>query len=110
MEWEFLKVRLKMKSSGLIKMVRRWQKSPSSTICKGHFVVYVEDGMRFKVPLSFLNRPIFKELFKISAEKFGLPRDGPIRLPCDASFMAYVVSILQRHPPKEVEKALVISL
>ncbi|KAF8377739.1 hypothetical protein HHK36_031124 [Tetracentron sinense] len=99
-----------MNARGLIEMTMKRRKVSSSIADKGHFVVYAEDGMRFMVPLAYLNRPIFIELFRVSEDMFGFPRDGPITFPCDASFMEYVVSILQRRAPKEVEKALVVSI
>nr|DAD41767.1 TPA_asm: hypothetical protein HUJ06_016090 [Nelumbo nucifera] len=56
------------------------------------------------------NRNIFRELFRMSEEEFGLPRNGPITLPCDAAFMEYVVSLVQGHASKDLEKALLISM
>ncbi|KAF8410335.1 hypothetical protein HHK36_002862 [Tetracentron sinense] len=99
-----------MYGRGIIEMAMKWRKVSSSIADKGHCVVYVEDGMRFMVPLAYLNRPIFRELFRVSEDKFGFPRDGPLTLPCDASFMEYIVSIIQRRAPNEVEKALVVSI
>ncbi|KAJ8629266.1 hypothetical protein MRB53_022589 [Persea americana] len=76
---------------------------------KGNFVVYTADGRRFAVPLSYLENPIFIELLKMSEEEFGLPGNGPIKLPCDGVFMDYVMSLVERCVCEEVEKALVIS-
>ncbi|KDP36840.1 hypothetical protein JCGZ_08131 [Jatropha curcas] len=64
---------------------------------KGHFVVYSIDKKRFVVPLYYLNHSIFKELFKMSEEEFGLPGTGPIVLPCDAVSMEYVISLVKQH-------------
>ncbi|XXG71852.1 hypothetical protein AAC387_Pa07g1082 [Persea americana] len=77
---------------------------------KGNFVVYTADGRRFAVPLSYLENPIFIELLKMSEEEFGLPGNGPIKLPCDGVFMDYVMSLVERCVCEEVEKALVISM
>ncbi|XP_010266110.1 PREDICTED: auxin-responsive protein SAUR64-like [Nelumbo nucifera] len=77
---------------------------------KGHFVVYTADKRRFVIPLTYLNSNIFRELFRMSEEEFGLPRNGPITLPCDAAFMEYVVSLVQGHASKDLEKALLISM
>ncbi|KAJ0076692.1 hypothetical protein Patl1_35815 [Pistacia atlantica] len=43
-------------------------------------------------------------------DEFGLPSGGPITLPCDAIFMEYAISLIQRHATKDVEKALLMSL
>ncbi|KAG9443209.1 hypothetical protein H6P81_019063 [Aristolochia fimbriata] len=71
---------------------------------KGHFVVYTSDEMRFEVPLSHLNNAIFQELLKMSEDEFGLPAaKGRLTLPCNAVFLEYVLSLIQRHPSKETE-------
>uniref|UniRef100_A0A7N2KTG0 Uncharacterized protein n=1 Tax=Quercus lobata TaxID=97700 RepID=A0A7N2KTG0_QUELO len=77
---------------------------------RGHFVVYSADKKRFVVPLAYLRSKIFKELFRMSEEEFGIPRDGPLTLPCDAAFMEYVVSVVQKSISLELEKALLESL
>ncbi|XP_058080642.1 auxin-responsive protein SAUR64-like [Magnolia sinica] len=90
--------------------------SPDSSGCstsvadKGHFVVYTADGRRFVVPLVYLNSPIFKELLKMSEDMFGLPCNGPITFPCDAVFIDYIISMIQRSMSKDVEKALLASI
>ncbi|CAN1134710.1 Auxin-responsive protein SAUR62 [Linum perenne] len=77
---------------------------------KGHFAVYtaVEERKRFVVPLEFLNVTIFIQLLKQSEEQLGLPCDGPITLPCDPSFLEYLIGLFQhqRSIPEDVEKAL----
>ncbi|KAJ4965609.1 hypothetical protein NE237_017458 [Protea cynaroides] len=98
----------------LIEMARKWRKvAPSkrnisfsrlngtgdetveqgrnSVAHKGHFVVYTLDSRRFVVPLEWLSSNIFRDLFRMSEEEFGLPTDGPIMLPCDSVFLEYVV-------------------
>ena len=80
--------------------------STSSVAQKGHFFVYTLEGKRFIVPLAYLTNNIFKELLKISEEELGLPSDGPITLPCDATSMEYVLSMLRKGVSKEVERAL----
>ncbi|RWR90627.1 auxin-responsive protein SAUR64-like protein [Cinnamomum micranthum f. kanehirae] len=77
---------------------------------RGHFVVYTIDGKRFMVPLDHLNSPIFVELLRLSEEQFGLPCDGPITIPCEAFFMEYVISFLQRRLSKEVGTSLLTSM
>ena len=117
----------------LIKMAREWQKvaairrkrislprtrqylgaghcSTSSVADKGHFVVYTADQRRFMIPLVYLNSEIFRELFEMSEEEFGLPSDGPITLPCDSFFMEYILFLVQRGVAKNLEKALLTSV
>ena len=117
----------------LIKMAKKWQKlaaskrkrislprttgvvdsescTTSSVAKKGHFVVYTADQRRFVIPLKYLKHNIIRELFKIAEDELGLLSGGPITLPCDAVFMEYVVSLIQRHVTKDVENALFMSL
>lgn len=77
---------------------------------KGHFVVYTSDRIRFVVPLVYLENVIFRELLQMAEEEFGLPGNGPIILPCDAVFMEYAVSLIQRHAAEDLEKALLMSI
>ncbi|XP_043713649.1 auxin-responsive protein SAUR68-like [Telopea speciosissima] len=78
---------------------------------KGHFVVYTTDKKRFVVPLTYLNSNIFRELFRVSEEEFGLPTDGPITLPCDASFLDKVVSLVAAQAPqRDLENTLLSSM
>nr|CAD1830607.1 unnamed protein product [Ananas comosus var. bracteatus] len=119
-------------SKRLIEMAKKWQRMAllrrrrismarkdashcadacgSSTAERGHFVVYTMDEERFMVPLAYLDSGIFRELFRMSKEEFGLPSDGPIVLPCDAASMKYMMSLLARQVSKEVEKALLSSI
>lgn len=108
----------------LIAMAKKWQriaankprrisyqKAESSVAYnKGHFVVYTTDNKRFVVPLEYLNQNVFRELFRLSEEEFGLPGNGPIRLPCDSIFMEYVISLVQGRMPEDLEKALLTSM
>ncbi|KAK9129306.1 hypothetical protein Sjap_009793 [Stephania japonica] len=117
----------------LMKMARKWQKAAAIgrirrislrrsnskhakgrcgevVADKGHFVVYTIDKKRFVIPLKFLSSDIFKELFRMSAEEFGLPGNGPITLPCDSVFMEYVVWLVRGHVSKDLESALLMSL
>ncbi|KAJ4702237.1 Auxin-responsive protein [Melia azedarach] len=77
---------------------------------KGHFVVYSTDMRRFVIPLAYLHTNIFRELFRLSEEEFGLPIDGPIILPCNAALLAYVVYIIQKAARKNIQKALLLLL
>ncbi|WJZ83546.1 hypothetical protein VitviT2T_003217 [Vitis vinifera] len=82
----------------------------SSVADKGHFVVYSSDRRRFMIPLVYLNNEIFRELFQMSEEEFGIQSDGPIILPCDSVFMDYVISFIQRGIGKDLERALIMSM
>ena len=116
-----------------IRMARKWQKmaalgrkrislqrinkgvnedccSTSSVADKGHFVVYSSDRKRFVIPLAYLNSEIFRELFQMSEEEFGIQSAGPIILPCDSVFLDYVISFIQRGVAKELERALIMSI
>ncbi|CAL5378007.1 unnamed protein product [Camellia sinensis] len=120
-------------SKKLIKMARKWRKLASisrkritfsritrgvddaescntSTVDKGHFAVYTADGKCFVIPLVYLNNDIFRELLKMAEEEYGLPRDGPITLPCDAVFIDYAVSLVRRRTAKELERELLTSI
>ncbi|KAF9621675.1 hypothetical protein IFM89_025970 [Coptis chinensis] len=115
-----------IKSKRLVEMTRKWQKvapmgrkvsysktNPSvdhAIADKGHFVVYSADKKRFVVPLAYITSDIFRELFKMSEEEYGLPGDGPIVLPCDAIFMEYVVLFVRGFVSKDVEKVLLESI
>ncbi|KAG6589034.1 Auxin-responsive protein SAUR66, partial [Cucurbita argyrosperma subsp. argyrosperma] len=111
----------------LIKIARKWQKvaaaaerrrkislprsrSSSTVADKGHFVVYTVDQKRCVLPLRYLGSYVLRELLKMSEEEFGLPADGPIKLPCEAAFMEYAVYLIRRHVDLEVERALVLSV
>ncbi|KAK8582576.1 hypothetical protein V6N13_069350 [Hibiscus sabdariffa] len=117
----------------LIKLAKRWQKmasirrkritlprttrdsetnscSTSSVVDKGHFVVYSVDQKRFVLPLEYLKNNIVMELFNLAEEEFGLSGSGILLMPCDATFMEYVIALIKRKPSKEVEKALVTSV
>ncbi|KAM7268707.1 hypothetical protein ACFE04_010873 [Oxalis oulophora] len=68
---------------------------------KGHFVVYSTDGSRFMIPLIYLKNDIFRDLLRMSEEEFGWSCDGPIKFPCDASFMKDVISVVERGREEE---------
>ncbi|XP_015166412.1 auxin-responsive protein SAUR68-like [Solanum tuberosum] len=116
----------------LIKMARKWQKfaamqrkrisfprngsdadncSTSSTIEKGHFVVYTADQARFVIPLAYLENEVIRQLLNMSEEEFGLPSGGPITLPCDSAFMSYVISLIKKGVAAgDLHKALLLSI
>ncbi|KAA3482240.1 auxin-responsive protein SAUR62-like [Gossypium australe] len=117
----------------LIKLARKWQKmaairrkritSPSATsdtdanscststaVEHGHFVVYSVDQKRFVLPLEYLKNEIVMELFNLAEEEFGLSVNKALILPCDATFMEYVIALIKRKTSKDVEKALILSV
>ncbi|XWS55150.1 hypothetical protein CRYUN_Cryun10bG0150100 [Craigia yunnanensis] len=79
---------------------------PVATSGKGHFAVYTKDKKRFLVPLKYLNTNLFRELLKMSEEEFGIPVDRPITLPCDSTFLEYIMPFIQGCVPEDLEKAL----
>ncbi|KAI3714190.1 hypothetical protein L1987_72785 [Smallanthus sonchifolius] len=103
----------------IMKMMRKWRvevlksgynKRNGLGTYKGHFVVYATDKIRFVMPLHYLNNVVFLELLRISEDEFGLPRDGPITLPCDSTLMNYLVSVFERGFSHDFEKALLASV
>ncbi|KAK3412797.1 hypothetical protein EUGRSUZ_I01490 [Eucalyptus grandis] len=110
----------------LVKIARKWQRVAAMRrkrisfpqvdgdeevlAHRGHFVVYSIDGKRFMFPIRYLNDCIIQELLKLSEDEFGLPSNGPITLPCDATFIDYMVSMIQRRANAEIKKALLMSI
>ncbi|KAK0582415.1 hypothetical protein LWI29_025363 [Acer saccharum] len=111
----------------LIKLARKWQRvaslrrkrislpglitsSAAPVAEKGHFVVYTADQRRFVLPISYLNKQIFRELLRMPEEEFGLPGNGPITLPSDAVFIEYAVSLIQGCVDRRLQEALVLSI
>ncbi|XP_010242897.1 PREDICTED: auxin-responsive protein SAUR64-like [Nelumbo nucifera] len=97
-------------SSPTADMQRDADKCSKLVASKGHFVVYTSDKRRFVIPLAYLSNPIFIELLRISEEEFGLPSDGPITLLCTADFVEKIINLMQRHPSKDLEKAVLAFL
>lgn len=88
----------------IILMARKWRKVANIKIKRitfprptggGHFVMYTADQRRFVLPLEYLDKEIFKELFRMAEQVFGLPTNGPITLPCDAASVEYVIAMIQ---------------
>lgn len=77
---------------------------------KGHFVVYSIDNRRFVLPLVYLENNIFRELFKLAEEEFGLSNNRPLMFPCDATVLMYIVTLVQRNIAKDLEEAVLISI
>ncbi|QCD88803.1 SAUR family protein [Vigna unguiculata] len=75
---------------------------------KGHFVVYSIDKKRFVLPLLYLKNKIFRELFKLAEEEFGLCSNVPLTLPCEGALIEYVITLIQRNVTKDVEEAVLM--
>ncbi|PIA46945.1 hypothetical protein AQUCO_01500463v1 [Aquilegia coerulea] len=121
---------LRSNSKRHIQMMRKWQKAAAIArkqismlkgdrnkgncnefvVKKGYFVVYTMDQKRFMVPLKYLETNIFRELFRMSEEEFGLRCNGPITLPCDAVLMEYILSLVGTSVSKDLEEALCMCL
>ncbi|GAA0184130.1 hypothetical protein LIER_31426 [Lithospermum erythrorhizon] len=84
--------------------------STSSIAEKGHFVAYTADGKRYSIPIAYLQSAIFRELFKMYEEEYGISKEGPITLPCDSIFMDYLITLVRRKTTKDVEQALLLSV
>ncbi|KAK3021988.1 hypothetical protein RJ639_045683 [Escallonia herrerae] len=54
---------------------------------------------------NYLKNVVFRDLIYFVEEEYGLPMSGPITVPCDPSFMECAVSIVRRHPVKDMDKA-----
>ncbi|PHT31114.1 Auxin-responsive protein SAUR67 [Capsicum baccatum] len=118
----------------LIKMARKWQKfaamqrkrisltrngsdadgcstSLPSIVGKGHFVAYTIDQTRYVIPLDYLENEVIRQLLITSEEEFGLSSSGPITLPCDSSFMDYIISLIKKGVAAGgLHKALLLSI
>ncbi|XP_020254869.1 auxin-responsive protein SAUR68-like [Asparagus officinalis] len=62
---------------------------------RGHPICVFLDGKRFMIPLSCLSHSLLRELFRLSEEEYGLPSNGPITLPCDASCKEHIISLVR---------------
>ncbi|PHT31118.1 Auxin-responsive protein SAUR67 [Capsicum baccatum] len=123
-----------IRTTKLIKMARKWLKlaamqrkrisltrngsdadgcstSSPSIVGKGHFVVYTIDQTRFVIPLDYLESEVIRQLLITSEEEFGLSSAGPITLPCDSSFMDYIISLIKKGVAAGgLHKALLLSI
>ncbi|MED6175268.1 hypothetical protein PIB30_076870 [Stylosanthes scabra] len=90
------------------KRIHYWGKAHHQE--KGHFVVYSTDKRRFVLPLVYLSKKIFIELFKLAEEEFGVCSNVPLMLPCDATLIEYVITLVQGSVAKDLEEALLISI
>ncbi|XP_050226001.1 auxin-responsive protein SAUR64-like [Mercurialis annua] len=73
----------------------RKRKRISLVADKGHFVVYTADQSRFVVPLKYLKSQVFRELLELAKQEYGLPRNGPITVPCEALCMENMIMLIQ---------------
>ncbi|KAL4201042.1 hypothetical protein AMTRI_Chr02g214180 [Amborella trichopoda] len=100
----------KWKKQGMRERVRISLKTTTSekvglVADEDHFVIYTTDGIRFMIPLAFLNDPIFREILLMAEEEFGFTGCGPLRPTSEAFVMQYIVSLLSKNASKELEKA-----
>ncbi|KAJ0726087.1 putative small auxin-up RNA [Helianthus annuus] len=79
-------------------------------IDKGHFAVYTSDETRFVMPLSYLKNDIFQKVLMVAGDEYGSQPDGPIRLPFEATFMKYIISLIERCVCNHLQKELLISI
>ena len=64
---------------------------------KGYVAVYVgeEQKKRFSIPVSYLNQPLFEELFSQAEEEFGFhPPMGGLTIPCREDVFLDITSCL----------------
>ncbi|MQM01359.1 hypothetical protein Taro_034114 [Colocasia esculenta] len=62
---------------------------------EGHLPVYVGEEMeRFVVRADLLNRPVFLELLRRSAEEYGYEQRGVLRIPCPVPLFQRVLDLL----------------
>ncbi|KAF8027682.1 hypothetical protein BT93_E0559 [Corymbia citriodora subsp. variegata] len=73
---------------------------------EGCFVIYSIDRRRFMVPSACLGSRVFQKLLEMSEEEYGLPRDGPIVMPCDSTLLEKVVTLIRQGESKNLEKVL----
>lgn len=79
------------KSKIVSEILEKWTKRK-----KGHFAVYSKEGKKFRVPLCYLDHPIFRVLLEM-AEEFGGANGGPLQLPCEEDFMECVFTLLNKN-------------
>ena len=82
----------------------------SPVASRGHIFVYSTNGKRFMILVTYLTKNLFRELFRMSEEEFGLPCDGPVTMPCDASCIEYVVSTLGHGASIDVERVVLVTI
>ena len=65
---------------------------------KGHFAVYVgetQKKMRFVIPISYLNHPLFQDLLNQAEEEFGFDHPtGGLTIPCSEAYFISLTSAL----------------
>ncbi|KAK3188592.1 hypothetical protein Dsin_028153 [Dipteronia sinensis] len=57
------------------------------------------------VPLKYLGKSVFRELLRMSDEEFGIPNNGLITLPCDSTFLKYVLALVRGGISEGLEKS-----
>lgn len=101
---------IRQRGLALLRIIGNSNEASLSEVSKGHFVVYTADCKRFVIPLVYLKSEIFGQLLKMAEEEYGMQTNRPITLPCDAVFMEYAISLVLRHPAKDLERELFMSI
>lgn len=75
--------------------------SESSYVPKGHLAVYVGENLhkniRFVVPISYLNHPLFQDLLRSAEEEYGFDHPtGGLTIPCTEEAFKNVTSYLNK--------------
>ncbi|XP_068657327.1 auxin-responsive protein SAUR71-like [Aristolochia californica] len=88
---------------------RRSGGSRVGAVPQGHVPVYIGEEMeRFIVSAELLNRPVFVELLKKSAQEYGYEQQGVLRIPCAVFVFERVLEILNDRRFDGVEEDLEI--
>ncbi|KAL5977036.1 Auxin-responsive protein saur72 [Asimina triloba] len=91
---------------------RKWRlrRSSSRVVPVGHVPVYVGEEMeRFVVSAELLNRPVFAELLRRSAQEYGYEQKGVLRIPCRVGVFERVLEVLKKARDGEVEEMALFS-
>ncbi|KAL8143731.1 hypothetical protein V2J09_016763 [Rumex salicifolius] len=80
------------------KMIKQSSLSSKNSQQKGHLAVYVgleEEKIRYVVPLSVLNHPLFHDLLSRAEEEYGFDHPtGGLTIPCDEQTFEDLISQL----------------
>ncbi|KAG9438938.1 hypothetical protein H6P81_019103 [Aristolochia fimbriata] len=83
--------------------------SRCGAVPQGHVPVYVGEEMeRFIVSAELLNRPVFVELLKKSAQEYGYEQQGVLRIPCAVFVFERVLEVLKERRFDGVEEDMEI--
>ncbi|MBA0823886.1 hypothetical protein Goarm_020582 [Gossypium armourianum] len=80
------------------------------SVIMSYIVLLVRRGLAKDLEKAVVNSITSNSCSPCTEEEFGLPGDGPIKLPCDSVVMNYIVSIVKRGLAKDMEKAVLNSI